>query len=322
MKHKIKLLIITLIVVVSALALLAFWPEKEILQGEAEAKTINLSSKIPGRVLIISVNKGDVVKEGDVLVEIDTPELNAKQNQIQAKLDAASAMHDKAYNGSRSETVAAARSKMLEAKAGYEIAQKTNVRMQNLFKDGVVSAQKADESKARLDASYNLYLAAKSTYEMAVNGARAEDKNIATANVNQALAAVEEIDSYVRENKIVAPIDGEVSEISAEEGELIGTGYPIIVLNDYKNMWATFNVRENLLKDFKQGTEFLADIPALGLKDVPFTVTYVAVRGNYATYKATRARGEYDLKTFEVRAVPVEIPNGFKPGMSVIIRMD
>ena len=164
MKHKIKLLIITLIVVVSALALLAFWPEKEILQGEAEAKTINLSSKIPGRVLVISVNKGDVVKEGDILVEIDTPELNAKQNQIQAKLDAASAMHDKAYNGSRSETVAAARSKMLEAKAGYEIAQKTNVRMQNLFKDGVVSAQKADESKARLDASYNLYLAAKSTF--------------------------------------------------------------------------------------------------------------------------------------------------------------
>ena len=321
MDKKIKILIAVVVIAFVGIVIWALFPEKEILQGEIEAKTVNVSSKIPGRITKLAVEKGQFVRKGDVLAELDTPELSAKQEQILAKIDAASAVQEKVYNGSRQEAVLAAKSKMEEAKAGYEISKKTDLRLQNLFKEGVISAQKADESKARLQASYNLYLAAKSTYEMLANGNRYEDKEVARASVNQAKGALKEIDSYLKENKLIAPIDGEVSEISAEEGELAGTGYPIVVLNDSSKMWATFNVRETLLSKLKQGSEIKADIPALDLKNVKMKISLIAVRGNYATYKATRAKGEYDIKTFEVRAVPVEKIDGLKPGMSVILKM-
>lgn len=321
MDKKIKILIAVVVIAFVGIVIWALFPEKEILQGEIEAKTVNVSSKIPGRIIRLAVEKGQFVKKGDVLAELDTPELSAKQEQVLAKIDAASAVQEKVYNGSRQEAVLAAKSKMEEAKAGYEISKKTDFRLQNLYKEGVISAQKADESKAKLQASYNLYLAAKSAYEMLSNGNRYEDKEVARASVNQAKGALKEIDSYLKENKLIAPIDGEVSEISAEEGELAGTGYPIVVLNDSSKMWATFNVRETLLSKLKQGSEIKADIPALELKNVKMKISLIAVRGNYATYKATRAKGEYDIKTFEVRAVPVEKIDGLKPGMSVILKM-
>lgn len=321
MDKKIKILIAAVVIAFVGIVIWALFPEKEILQGEIEAKTVNVSSKIPGRITRLAVEKGQFVKKGDLLAELDTPELSAKQEQVLAKIDAASAVQEKVYNGSRQEAVLAAKSKMEEAKAGYEISKKTDLRLQNLYKEGVISAQKADESKARLQASYNLYLAAKSAYEMLANGNRYEDKEVARASVNQAKGALKEIDSYLKENKLMAPIDGEVSEISAEEGELAGTGYPIVVLNDSSKMWATFNVRETLLSKLKQGSEIKADIPALELKNVKMKISLIAVRGNYATYKATRAKGEYDIKTFEVRAVPVEKIDGLKPGMSVILKM-
>ncbi len=321
MDKKIKILIAVVVIAFVGIVIWALFPEKEILQGEIEAKTVNVSSKIPGRITRLAVEKGQFVKKGDVLAELDTPELSAKQEQVLAKIDAASAVQEKVYNGSRQEAVLAAKSKMEEAKAGYEISKKTDFRLQNLYKEGVISAQKADESKAKLQASYNLYLAAKSAYEMLANGNRYEDKEVARASVNQAKGALKEIDSYLKENKLIAPIDGEVSEISAEEGELAGTGYPIVVLNDSSKMWATFNVRETLLSKLKQGSEIKADIPALELKNVKMKISLIAVRGNYATYKATRAKGEYDIKTFEVRAVPVEKIDGLKPGMSVILKM-
>lgn len=321
MDKKIKILIAVVVIAFVGIVIWALFPEKEILQGEIEAKTVNVSSKIPGRITRLAVEKGQFVKKGDLLAELDTPELSAKQEQVLAKIDAASAVQEKVYNGSRQEAVLAAKSKMEEAKAGYEISKKTDLRLQNLYKEGVISAQKADESKARLQASYNLYLAAKSAYEMLANGNRYEDKEVARASVNQAKGALKEIDSYLKENKLIAPIDGEVSEISAEEGELAGTGYPIVVLNESSKMWATFNVRETLLSKLKQGSEIKADIPALELKNVKMKISLIAVRGNYATYKATRAKGEYDIKTFEVRAVPVEKIDGLKPGMSVILKM-
>lgn len=321
MDKKIKLLIIFIIIVFTGLVIWALFPEKEILQGEIEAKTVNVSSKIPGRITSIYVEKGDFVKKGYILAELDTPELLAKQEQVLAKVNAASATQEKVYNGVRKEALFTAESKMNEAKAGYEIAQKTNLRLQNLFKEGVISAQKADEAKAKTDACRNLYLAAKSAYEMMLNGSRYEDKKIAEETLNQAKGALKELDVYLKENKLIAPIDGEVSEISAEEGELVGTGYPIIILNDSNKMWATFNVKETLLSSLKQNSQIYADIPALNLKNVEMKISMIAVRGNYATFKATRAKGEYDIKTFEVRAVPVKKIDGLKPGMSVILKI-
>ena len=318
----IKIAIIIFTIIFIGLIIWSLIPEKIILQGEIEAKHINVSSKIPGRISSINVKKGDSVFSGDVLAVIETPELDAKQNQVLASLEAANAMKNKAYSGSRNQEIEIARSKMIQAKASMDLANKTNTRMQNLFKNGVISAQKADEAQTLATAAENTYKASVSAYNMYLEGARIEDKEAANANVKKAQGALQEINSYLDESKIIAPSDGEISDITAEVGELIGTGYPIFTIYDNNDIWATFNIKEDLLSHFKQGTIIHCDIPALKLKNVPMEVTFVAVRGNYATHRATRSRGEYDLKTFEVRLVPTEKTENLKTGMSVIIHLE
>lgn len=273
-----------------------------ILQGEVDTKTVDLSSKVVGRVLKINVQKGDTVKKGDVLLELDTPEINAKAEQADAMLALAMAQQAKVNNGTREEQIGM-------AKANFDVAKKTYERMNRLHNEGVIPTQKLDEATAK-------YQAAKEQYTMLVNGAQQEDKLSAAANVRRARGANSEVSSYLKENKIVAPIDGVVTEINVEAGELVGAGSPIITVVDNSDCWITFNLREDLLSKIKNGTEFDVNIPALGENPVKVKVNYISVMGNFANWRATKAKGDFDMKTFEVRAVPVEPQNDLRAGMS------
>ena len=275
-----------------------------ILQGEAEVKNIDLASKVTGRVKKINIKKGDKVKKGDVLIELDTPEVNAKAEQSSAAYDLAAAQQLKAINGTRQEQLAM-------AKSGYEFAKKTYERLERLYNEGVIPAQKLDEAKAKYDA-------AKDTYQMALNGTRYEDKLSAAANVKRAKGAVSEVNSYLKEDKIIAPIDGTVTELTVEEAELVGAGYPIVTIADETDNWITFNIREDLLSKLKLGTVFEVKIPALGKEPIKVKVIYISVMGNFATWRATKAKGDFDMKTFEVRAVPLEPVNDLRSGMSAV----
>ncbi len=275
-----------------------------ILQGEVEVKTVDLASKLTGRVQKINVQKGDRVKKGDILIELDTPEINAKAQQADATLALALAQQQKAYNGARYEQIAM-------AKAAYDLAQKTYERLNRLHSEGVIPTQKLDEAHSK-------YTAAKEQYEMLVNGTRIEDKLSAQANVRKAEGANQEVNSYLQENKIVSPIDGIITEITVEEGELVGAGYPIVVVVDDNDCWVTFNLREDLLSKIKVGTEIDVTIPAIGKESVKVKVNYISVLGNFATWRATKAKGDFDMKTFEVRAVPVEPIKDLRAGMSAV----
>lgn len=275
-----------------------------LLQGEVEVKTVDLSSKLTGRVLKINVKKGDTVKNGDVLIELDTPEIDAKAEQVNATLALALAQQDKVNNGARSEQIAM-------AKASYDLAKKTYDRLNRLHKEGVIPTQKLDEAQAK-------YQAAKDNYNMLVTGSRVEDKASAMANVKRAQGANAEVNSYLKENKIVSPIDGVITEITVEEGELVGAGYPIVTVVDNNDCWVTFNLREDLLTKIKNGTELNVKIPAVGKDTIKFRVNYISVMGNFATWRATKAKGDFDMKTFEVRAVPVEPINDLRAGMSAL----
>lgn len=275
-----------------------------LLQGEVEVKTVDLSSKLTGRVLKINVKKGDTVKKGDVLIELDTPEIDAKAEQVNATLALALAQQDKVNNGARSEQIAM-------AKASYDLAKKTYDRLNRLHKEGVIPTQKLDEAQAK-------YQAAKDNYNMLVTGSRVEDKASAMANVKRAQGANAEVNSYLKENKIVSPIDGVITEITVEEGELVGAGYPIVTVVDNNDCWVTFNLREDLLTKIKNGTELNVKIPAVGKDTIKFRVNYISVMGNFATWRATKAKGDFDMKTFEVRAVPVEPINDLRAGMSAL----
>lgn len=275
-----------------------------ILQGEVEVKTIDLSSKITGRVEKINVKKGDRVKKGDVLIELDTPDINAKAEQVDATLALAMAQQEKVNNGARSEQIGM-------AKASLDLAQKTYERLNRLHNEGVIPTQKLDEAHAK-------YVAAKDNYNMLVTGARFEDKLSAQANVRKAQGANKEVSSYLKENKIVSPIDGVVTEVTVEEAELVGAGYPIVTVVDDKDCWVTFNLREDLLSKIKNGTQFDVQIPAIGKQPIPVKVNYISVLGDFATWRATKAKGDFDMKTFEVRAVPVEPVENLRAGMSAI----
>ena len=290
------------------------------MQGQMETTEYRVSSKIPGRIMEFRVKEGQKVKAGDTLAIIEAPEVMAKKAQAEAVKTAAVALNDKAEAGAREEQIQGAYELWQKAKVNRDIWEKSFKRVSNLFKEGVVSEQKYDETKAQYDAAIATEKAAKSQYDMAVKGAQKEDKAMAAAKVEQAKGVVEEVDSYINETILLAYADGEVTDIFPHIGELVGTGAPIMNIAMMDDMWATFNVREDHLRKLPLGSRFTAEIPALGAS-VVMEVNYMKDRGDYAAWKATKQTGQYDLKTFEVRAVPTAEVEGLRPGMTVIYRV-
>ena len=310
---------IAVVIIVALIGFLALDRDPDIIQGQVEVTEYRVSSKVPGRILELRVSEGDFVKAGDTLAILDAPEVRAKMEQARSAESAAAALELKAQNGARKEQIQGAFSVLQQAKAGYEIAEKSYQRIQRLYDEGVVSAQKRDEVYANYKAMEAQMKAAQSQYDMAVNGARMEDKLAAAAQVGRAKGAVQEVNSYIHETVQIAQKEGEMSDIYPKVGELVGTGSPIMSIAVMDDMWGTFNVREDQLNGMKVGTEFSAFVPAFN-KEIKMKVYYLKDQGSYAVWKATKANGQYDLKTFEVKARPVEKLDGLRPGMSLIIK--
>ena len=311
------------LLVVGLVALTGFFlltPPDDVVMGQAEATEVRVSSKIPGRIDTYRANEGDRVKKGDTLVFLYTPEVEAKLLQAEAVKAATEAQNEKAIKGARVQEITAAHEMWQKALAGLDVARKSYERVQNLYDKGVMSAQKRDEAEANYKAMVATEKAAKSQYDMAVDGARIEDKKAAKALVDQASGAIAEVESYINERILLSPIDGEISERFPKPGELVGTGAPIMNVVDLNDIWVTFSIREDLLKNIKMGSELNALIPALDNKKVTLKVYYMKDMGTYAAWKATKTTGQYDAKTFEVRARPTEKIQDFRPGMSVIMK--
>lgn len=324
-KTKVNLLpaifIITGVVVLVAVAsLFAFSTESDTIQGQVEVSEYRVSSKVPGRLLELRVREGQTVSAGDTLALLEAPDVQAKLAQAQAAEEAAAAQSRKADKGARQEQIAAAREMWLKSQAALTIAEKSYGRVQRLFEQGVVTAQKLDEATAQRDAAAATERAARAQYDMARNGAEREDKEAAAALVGRAKGAVREVDSYLRETVLLASHDGEVSDIFPQIGELVGTGAPIMSVAMMDNIWVTFNVREDHLEKFSMGKVVQATVPALGGREVALRVFYMKDLGTYAAWRATKTTGQFDMKTFEVKASPVQAVPGLCPGMSVILK--
>lgn len=290
------------------------------IQGEAEATEYRVSGKVPGRIEEFRAVEGSMVHKGDTLVVIDSPEIRSKIAEANAAHAAADAQRKKAMNGARSEQITGAYELWQQAIVQEDVLRKSFERVQNLYDQKVISAQKYDETKAKYDAACAQTKAAKSQYDMAVAGARSEDKEAAVALVDRANAAVELVNSYLSELYLTAPSDGIISDCFPKVGELVGTGSPIMTVQDLSDMWFTFNIREDQLHSLKIGDVVTLQIPALDDIEVAATIYYLKARESYATWKATKEIGEYDTKTFEVRARPNEAVEGLLPGMSVLIK--
>lgn len=315
--------IVALIAIILLIAIIGYFvskPKPLVIQGEAEASEYRVSGKVPGRIEEIYVKEGQRVHKGDTIACIDSPEVRAKLAQANAAKSAASAQSSKAQNGARQEQVSGAYELYQQALVQEDVMKKSLDRVRKLYDQKVIAAQKYDETKARYDAAVAQTKAAKSQYDMALNGARYEDKAAARALVAQADGAVMEVESYLSELYLVSPADGIVSATYPKVGELVGTGSPVASITDLGDIWFTFNVREDYLHGMKQGDKITVVLPALDGKEIQATVNYIAVRESYATWKATKETGMYDAKTFEVRAVPDAAIEGICPGMSAIVK--
>ena len=311
--------LVCVIVIVCVIGIFTFRNESsDFIQGQAEVSEYRVSSKVPGRILEIRVKEGQKVNVGDTLAILEAPDIMAKLAQAEAVTAAATAQNAKAQKGAREEEIQGAYEIWQKAKAGLEIYEKSYTRVENLFRQGVVSEQKRDEAKAQYDAAVATEKAAFSQYSMAKNGAEKEIKAMATAQMHQAEGVVAEVNSYIDETVLLASIAGEVSEIFPMVGELVGTGAPIMNVAVMDDMWTTFNVREDLLKDLPMGAVSKAYVPALD-KEIEVRINYIKDLGSYAAWKATKTNGQYDLKTFEVRAVTLGSVEGLRPGMSVLL---
>ena len=315
--------IVALIVIILLIAVIGYFvskPKPLVIQGEAEASEYRVSGKVPGRIEELYVKEGQMVRKGDTVAFIDSPEVRAKLAQANAVKAAASAQSRKAQNGARKEQIAGAYELYQQALVQEDVMKKSFDRIQKLYDQKVIAAQKYDEVKAKYDAAVAQAKAAKSQYDMAVAGVRAEDKAAAQALVEQANGALMEVESYLGELYLVSPADGIISALFPKVGELVGQGAPVASVTDLNDVWFTFNVREDYLRGMKQGDKITVIIPALDGKEVPATINYIAVRESYATWKATKETGMYDAKTFEVRAVPDVNIEGIRPGMSAIVK--
>lgn len=307
------------VVIVALIGFLTLNRDPDLIQGEMEVEEYRVSSKVPGRIYELRVKEGDYVKAGDTLVIIEAPEVDALMTQAQSAVDAASAIEQMAQNGTRKEQIQTAFQLLQQAKAGLEVTEKSYNRIKRLYEEGIVSAQKYDEAEALYKSAQAQVMAAQSQYDMAQNGARQEERRVAAATVGKAKGAVQEVTSFKRETVQVAQMAGEVSEVYPKVGELVGPGSPIMSISVMDDMWGAFNIREDQLKDVKMGSEVTVRIPALD-KEVKMKVYYMKDKGSFAVWKATKASGQYDQKTFEVKMRPVEKIEDVRPGMSILIK--
>ena len=312
--------LIAIILVIAIVGYFVSKPRPLVIQGEAEASEYRVSGKVPGRIEELYVKEGQMVHKGDTIAFIDSPEVRAKLIQANAAKNAAAAQSDKARHGARSEQIQGAYQLWQQAIVQEDVLRKSLDRVERLYEQKVIAAQKYDEAKAKYDAAVAQTKAAKSQYDMAVSGARAEDKAAARALVEQASGAVQEVESYLGELYLTSPADGIISATYPKVGELVGQGSPVASVTDINDIWFTFNVREDYLHGMKEGDKVTVSLPALDGKEVSATVYYIAVRESYATWKATKETGLYDAKTFEVRAVPDSPVEGIRPGMSAIVK--
>ena len=312
--------LVAVILIVSVVGYIVSRPKETVIQGEAEATEYRVSGKVPGRIEAFRAEEGQQVHKGDTLVLIDSPEIRSKIAEASAARAAARAQKEKAYNGARQEQITGAYEMWQKALVGEEVMRKSYERMVKLHDEKVVSDQKFDEVKAQYDAASATARAAKSQYDMAVKGARQEDKDAAVALVERANAAVDLVNSYKEEITLTAPADGIISARYPKVGELVGQGSPIMTIQDLDDVWFTFNIREDRLEGMQSGDKLQLTVPALKNAPVTATVYYIAVRESYATWRATKEIGEFDTRTFEVRARPDAPVKGLRPGMSVILQ--
>jgi HlyD family secretion protein len=294
-------------------------PEPLLVQGEADATRLDIAARVDGRVKEIPVERGQSVPAGAVLVRIDNPETLAKHGQMKAAMAVAEAQLANVLVGTRAETIAARKAELERAQAAQVLAQKTFDRTNTLTQQGNAPQARLDQVTDTLHESERAVDQAKSAYDQAVNGYTKEERDIARTSVEKANADIQSVQSIIDQLVVYAPLASQVYQRNVEPGEYVSPGVPLITLIDLADVWIHFDLREDLVKGLKVGDRFDVRIPALDDRLVAVEVKLIATKGEYASWRATRASGDFDLRTFSIRAYPVQPVPELRPGMSAYL---
>lgn len=316
------IIVLIAVIIISSIGMLLLKKKPVVLQGQIEATEIRISGKLPGRIDTFLVKEGQNVKVGDTLVIINSPEAQAKYQQVNALENIAKYQHQKIDEGTRKQIVASVKQLWNKSKSDLHLAKTTYDRIQTLYKDSIVTSQRKDEVEALYNAAVANERACYEQYQMALDGAQIQDKKSARSLVTAAQGTVNEVQALLQDARLVAPESGQISAIFPKRGELVGAGMPIMNLIVLDDVHVVLNVREDRLPLFKMGDTFFADVPAIAAKDIEFKINYISPLGSFATWKSTKQTGSYDLRTFEIHALPVQQIDELRPGMSVLLEIE
>lgn len=316
------IVVLIAIVIISVVGVLLLKDKPLVLQGQIETTEIQIAGKLPGRISQFYVVEGQNVNKGDTLVTISSPEGMAKLSQANALESIAKSQSNMVDEGSRKQLINSFLQLWNKSKSDLELATTTYKRISALYQDGVVTSQRKDETEAIYKAAVAAERAAYQQYQMALDGARIQEKQSAKSLVNAAAGTVAEVTATLADAVLLAPQNGQIASIFPKRDELIGQGIPIMNLIVLDDVHVVLNVREDLMPQFKMGGKFKADIPAIDKKDITFVINYINPLGDYATWKSTKEIGSYDMVTFEVHAIPETQVEDLRPGMSVLINVD
>lgn len=313
--------ILLIVIIISAIGMISMGDKPVILQGQIEATEIRISGKLPGRIDSFLVKEGDNVSRGQALVLINSPEAIAKYQQVTAMENAAKFQNEKIDAGTRKQIIETARQLWNKSQADLALATTTYKRISTLYKDSVVTSQRKDEVETLYLSAVAAEKAAHAQYQMAVDGAQKEDKESAKAVVDAAQGGVNEVSALLKDTLLRAPEGGQIATIYPKIGELVGAGMPVMSLVVLQDAHVVLNIREDLMPHFKMGGKFKGDVPAISQKGIEFEIYYISPMGSFATWRSTKETGSYDLRTFEVHALPTTQVKDLRPGMSVLVNM-
>lgn len=311
--------VLVFVVVVSVIGMVMMSGKPVVLQGQVEATEIRISGKLPGRIDSFCVQEGQNVKAGDTLVLINSPEAEAKFQQVNALEDIAKFQNEKIDDGTRKQIIQSVLELWNKAKTDLKLAKTTYDRISTLYRDSVVSSQRRDEVEALYQSAVAAEKAAHQQYLLVSEGAQVQDKQSARALVGAAQATVNQVKALLADACLMAPESGQIATIYPKRGELVGAGMPIMSLVVLDDCHVVLNVREDYMPHFKMGETFVGDVPALDKKHISFQIYYISPLGSFATWRSTKQTGSYDMCTFEIHARPLQPVSGLRPGMSVLV---
>ncbi len=278
-------------------------------RGKVKFETISVSSKLAGRINKLYIAEGDEVHKGDTLAFLDIPEISAKMMQAEGAITAARGQFNMANAGATTEQLIQIDGKLDAAKAELHFASESYSRLDNMYRDSLITRQRLDEVKMKLQMARAQVAALEAKREEAGKSVRTEQLDQARGQLDRARGAKEEVLTSSSEMYLIAPADMTIETISLEEGELLSPGYALV--NGYKknSLYFRFTINESKIYDFEQGSELVLINPYTK-EEITGRIAYIKQLPKYAEITSTAPMYDLAESVYELKVIPTSNTSG------------